>query len=285
MGCINIAGLLFARAVRLEREVRRAVCVGREPRPAYPSIYSRNPAVRYRRRRGRYWLAFGLLQATTLLVAAALERGSEIHINVTVLLVSLFVAVLTSFLAGLAPALRLSGVPSQMALRSGGRTGTERGQYRLRTAFVVAQVSLALILLVTAGLVFRMLSALQHSDFGFDPEHILTAEIDLSPVNYEHRGVMANFYMPLLQRVQTIPRVKSAGLIQVVPIQSWGWNSEVHIAGYPPNPPICHSRLLLRFRRSALTRQAARSLSRHAHFTARGDRERDVCQEVHPSRR
>jgi predicted permease len=101
----------------------------------------------------------------------------------------------------------------------------------------MTQVALALVLLITAGLVFRTLLELQHKDFGFDPDHILTAQIDLSPGSYEHRDVLADFYQPTLERVQTIPGVKSAGLIQLVPVQNWGWNSDVHIAGQPPNPP------------------------------------------------
>jgi len=102
---------------------------------------------------------------------------------------------------------------------------------------VIAQVALALLLVVTAGLLLRMLSGLMHTKFGFDPGNILVAEIDLSPGSYENRDVLANFYDPLLQRVKAIPGVRAAGLIQIVPIQNWGWNGEVHIAGQPPNPP------------------------------------------------
>jgi putative ABC transport system permease protein len=85
-----------------------------------------------------------------------------------------------------------------------------------------------------------------HTKFGFDPDNILVAEIDLSPGSYENRDVLANFYDPLLQRVKAIPGVRAAGLIQIVPIQNWGWNGEVHIAGQPPNPP--HEERLAEFR-------------------------------------
>lgn len=237
IGCVNIAGLLFAKGARMEGEVAVRSALGADRARLMRQFILETVLYAMVGGIAGIALAFGLLRATSLLLAAALQRGSEIHVNVSVLFFSLFVAIATSILAGLVPALRLSAVRSDAALRSGGRAGTGRGQHRLRAGFVIAQVALALVLLVTADLVFRMLSGLQHADFGFSPEHILTAEIDLSPGSYEHRGAIANFYNPMLERVQTIPGVKSAGLIQIVPIQNWGWNSDTHIAGYPPNPP------------------------------------------------
>ncbi len=237
IGCVNIAGLLFARGMRIQLElaVRSALGASRarliRQFLAETIIYALAGGV------AGIALAFGLLRATSVLLVAALSRGAEVRVNLPVLVASLAVAILTSVLAGLIPALRLSSLSANSVLRSGGRAGTDRGQHQLRAAFVITQVALALVLLVTAGLVFRALSGLQHADFGFTPDHILTAEIDLSPGSYEHRDVIADFYTPMLERVQTIPGVKSAGLIQVVPIQNWGWNSDVHIAGQPPNPP------------------------------------------------
>jgi hypothetical protein len=112
----------------------------------------------------------------------------------------------------------------------------DRGQRRLRAGFVSVQVALALVLLVTAGLVLRKLAELQHTDFGFDPSHILTAEIDLSPAEYEHRDAVAALYRPLVERVRAIPGVLDVGLIQLAPIQAWGWNFDVSIVGQPAPP-------------------------------------------------
>jgi predicted permease len=236
IGCVNIAGLLFARGVRIEREVAVRSALGATRARLGRQFLAETMLYAVVGATVGIALAFGLLQATSVLLVAALQRGAEIRINVTVLLVSVAAGILTSVLAGLGPALRVSAVSSSSALRSGSRAGNDQGQHRIRAAFVIAQVALALVLLVTADLVFRALSGLQRAEFGFDPAHILTAEIDLSPGNYEHRAAIANFYMPLLERAKTIPGVKSAGLIQIVPIQNWGWNSDVHIAGYPPNP-------------------------------------------------
>jgi len=237
IGCVNLAGLLFARGVRMEREVavRAALGAGRWRLMAQllweSTVYAAAGGVL------GIALAYGLLQATRVLLTAALRRGAEAQLNTPVLAASLAVAVLISVLAGLWPAVRLSGASAAVALRSGGRGGMDRGQSRLRAGFVSVQVALALVLLVTSGLVFRALARLQHAEFGFDPSHILAAEVDLSPATSPGRDVMAAFYRPLLERVRAIPGVREAGLIQLVPIENWGWNSDIHIADQPPSPP------------------------------------------------
>lgn len=104
-------------------------------------------------------LASALLQAVHLLVAAALTNSAEIVLNTTVLLEGSAAAIVTTLLAGLFPALRLSRVPANAALRSGGgRTGTNRHHLRLRAAFVVVQVALSLTLMFAGAIVFRALA-------------------------------------------------------------------------------------------------------------------------------
>lgn len=237
IGCINIAGLLFARGVRLEREVAVRSALGAARATLIRQFLVEN--ILYALGGGLIGsaLAYCLIRATSALLVASLARGTEVQMNLPALAASLAIALLTSLLAGLLPAIRLSGVSANLALRSGTRTGAARGQHRLRAAFVITQVALALVLLVTAGLLFRSLSALLHTNLGFNPDHILAAEIDLSPGSYPNRDVLAAFYTPLLERVRAIPGVEAAGLIQITPIQTWGWNSDVHIAGQPPNPP------------------------------------------------
>jgi putative ABC transport system permease protein len=102
---------------------------------------------------------------------------------------------------------------------------------------VMTQVALALVLLVTSGLLLRVLTGLRSEDLGFSADHLLTTEIDLSLDNYRGRDILKTFYEPLLERVRALPGVKSAGLIQLLPLREWGWNGDTHIVGKPPNPP------------------------------------------------
>ncbi len=237
IGCVNLAGLLFARGVRMEQEMAIRSALGASRSRLIARLLSENLVHAILGGALGLLLADVLLDATRRLLASALSRGAEVHLNGTVLAASLTVSILTSVIAGLWPALRLSTTSAANSLRSGNRGGMDRGQNRLRASFVCVQVSLAMVLLVTAGLVFRELARLQRSDFGFQPASILTAEVDLSPGTYENRDVVASFYTPLLEHVGSIPGVQSAGLIQIVPIQNWGWNSSVEIVGQPPPPP------------------------------------------------
>ncbi|MGB9145166.1 MAG: FtsX-like permease family protein, partial [Acidobacteriaceae bacterium] len=94
-----------------------------------------------------------------------------------------------------------------------------------------------LVLLVVAGVLLRVIADTRNESLGFDPQHIMAAEIDLSPGRYEHADAWANFYQPMLDRVSHLPGVEGAGLNDIVPIQNWGSNSEIHISGQPPYPP------------------------------------------------
>jgi predicted permease len=182
-------------------------------------------------------LAWAMLNLMRAFLIHALARGAEIQMNWTVLAAAIAVAVAASLAASLYPALRMAHVNPNSALKAGGSAGTERGQHRLRAAFVITQVALTLVLLVVSGMLVRMVARYRHADLGFDPAHILAADINLSPGRYQGRDEIADFYQPLFNRVAQIPSVRAVGVINLLPIQSWGSNSDIHIAGQPPYPP------------------------------------------------
>lgn len=158
--------------------------------------------------------------------------------NWIVFCVGTTIAMIVSLAASLYPAIRLSGVDPNRILKTGGSAGVSRGQRRLREGFVVVQLALTVVLLVVSTLLIRAVTRYRHVDLGFDPGQILTTEIDLSPARYKNRDVIANFYNPLLERVMHIPGVRSAGLINWLPIVSWGYDEgELHIADHPPYSP------------------------------------------------
>ena len=167
----------------------------------------------------------------------ALARGADVHMNWTVLGAAVAVSVLVSLAASLYPALRMSGVQPQQALKAGGSAGNARAQHRLRAGFIVSQVALTMVLLVVAGLLIRVVTQYRNTDLGFDPARILAVDLNPSPTRYAQRDMLLNFYQPLLERVQKIPGVRAAGLISLLPIDNWGSNSDIHIAGQPPTPP------------------------------------------------
>jgi hypothetical protein len=166
-----------------------------------------------------------------------LARGADIHLNLTVLVAAIAVAVISSLAASLYPAIRLSGIDPNRALKAGGSAGTERAQFRLRSGFVITQVALTLMLLVVASLLIRVVTRYRNTDLGFDPAHIFAVKLNLSRVRYQGRDVLSSFYKPLEERVSHLPGVKAAGFNTLLPIEQYGSNGDTHIAGQPPNPP------------------------------------------------
>ncbi len=237
IACVNVAGLLLARGVKREREMALRAAVGAGRLRLLRQMLTESLVLAFAGLGGGVLLSAALLAGMRTFLVDALARGAEIHLNCGILLVALGLAVLTSVTASLAPALRLSGADPNRALRSGGAAGTGRGQHRLRSAFVITQVAFSLVLLVLSGLLLRNLHALLNTNLGFDPQQILTEVINLSPGRYEGRDPLVSFYQPLLERVSHLPGVEAAGLINRVPIQSSGSNSEVHITGQPPYLP------------------------------------------------
>ncbi len=237
IGCVNVAGLLLARGVKREREMAMRVAIGAGRARLLMQLLTEGVLLALLGAVVGIGLAWTLLRAAHAFLISALARGADVEMNWVVLGAAIVVALTTSLVATLYPALRLSSVDPNTALKAGGAAGTGRRQHRLRAGFVVGQMALTLVLLFVAGLLLRVVSRYRHADLGFEPTHILTVPIEISRARYASLDVLANFYRPLEERVSHLPGVQAAGLISLLPIDSWGSNSDIHIAGQPPNPP------------------------------------------------
>ncbi len=237
IACVNLAGLLLARGVKREREVALRSAIGASRARLVRQMLTESLVLALVGASLGGMIAFGLLQAIRMLLISALSRGADVHLNLPVLLATIVIAVVTSFIAGSIPALRLSRIAPSSSLKAGGSAGTGRGQHRLRASFIVIQVALAMILMVTAGLLLRLLSGLSNTDLGFETRGILAMDVNLPQGTYKDRDPRTAFYDPLLEKVRAIPGVRSAGVIQLLPIESSGWNSDIAIVGQPPAPP------------------------------------------------
>ena len=236
IGCVNVAGLLLARGVKREREMAVRAAIGAGRAQLVRQLLIEGVLLSILGAAGGIFLAWTILGLMRAFLIKALARGADIHIDWTVLAVAIGSAAIVSLAASLLPALRLSGIDPNRALKSGASAGTQRGQHRLRSGFIVTQVALTMVLLVVAGLLIRMVTRYRDADLGFEPAHILSAEINLSPARYQDRDMIADFYQPLFNRLARLPGVRAVGVISLLPIQSWGSNSDIHIAGQPPNP-------------------------------------------------
>ena len=135
----------------------------------------------------------------------------------------------------MAPALLSSRTNFNSALKEGGRdtTATSRGN-RVRSALVVSEVALALMLLVGAGLLIKSFVNLQRVDPGFNPRSVLRADVILPRTRYPERNQSAAFYKQLLDRVAALPGVQSAGAVSTMPLGGGGTDSDFGIEGRPP---------------------------------------------------
>jgi predicted permease len=237
IGCVNVAGLLLARGVKRQREMAMRTAIGAGRARIVRQVLTEGLLLAALGAAGGVLLAWVMLSLMRAFLIHALARGADIHIDWTVLAAAISAAVVTSLAAALYPALRMAHADPASSLKAGGSGGTARGQHRLRAGFVITQVALTLVLVVVSGMLIRMVLHYSHADLGFDAARILSAEINLSPSRYQGRDLIADFYQPLFNRVAQIPGVRAVGVISLLPIQNWGSNSDIHIAGQPPYPP------------------------------------------------
>src|SRR5262245_2912735 len=144
---------------------------------------------------------------------------SQVEIDMRVLAFTLAVSTGAGFLFGLAPAIQLSRVDLIEGLKGGGRiAGGSMGQRRLRNGLIVAEVALAVVLLVSAGLLIRSIIHLHRASPGFNTGNLLTMNVWLPHAKYPDGPKWVAFYDQISQRIQALPGVRSAGLTNVLPI-------------------------------------------------------------------
>jgi predicted permease len=235
---VNVAGLLMARGIKREREMALRSAVGASRGRLMRQLVNESLVLCFAGLLGGILVGWMVLKAMNVFLVQAMSRGADIHLNLAVVAVAAALSLLASILASLSPAMRLSDADPNRALRAGSAgAGTGRSQHRLRSAFVITQVALSLVLLVVCGLLLKNLQGLLHTNLGIDPGKILTTRLDLSKGHYAGRDPIASFYNPLLEKIGHLPGVQGAGVIDLLPVQSWGDGYGIHITGQPPYPP------------------------------------------------
>jgi putative ABC transport system permease protein len=248
IACVNVAGMLLGRGVRREREMAMRTAIGASRTRLVRQLVTESVVLGVSGLAGGVLVSCLLLKIMNVFLVKSLARGADVHLNITVVAVALAISMVTSMLSSIVPALRLSRTDPNRALRAtGAGAGSGRNQHRMRSTFVIIQIALSFVLLVVSGLLLRNLRGLLSTDLGFDPSKILAMEIDLSPGRYNGRDPVTTFYRPLLEKISHIPGVEGAGIIDNLPMLSWGSSQEVHISGQPPSSPNQHKSSEIRF--------------------------------------
>jgi putative ABC transport system permease protein len=241
MACVNMACLLLARSARRQKEVALRYALGIQRRRLIQQFLTESVLLAMIAGALGLFLAYGALRLLPL-AGNSLPRVQEIHLDPAVLVFTFVISIVTGLLFGLAPALRNSQTPLSEALKEGGRTEeTGRGGRRTRSALVVAEIAIALVVLISAGLVLKSFQRLLHVDAGFDPSHVLTFRVDLpqsysadrDPIRDGAPPRVAAFFQQLVQRLEALPGAKAAGAISDLPLQGERWSKQINFPDRP----------------------------------------------------
>jgi putative ABC transport system permease protein len=232
IACVNVAGLMLARAAARDREISIRAALG-SGRPRLVRMLLTESLLL-----GTLGGALGLLLAfwgvdlLAALVQPSLPRLEPLSVDLPVLGFTLALSAATGILFGLAPALQMTKVDLQRSLKEGGR-GSTAGRHRLRQGLVVAEVALALMLLIGAGLAMQSFQRLVRVDPGLDPRGVLTVRLTLPESRYPDEARRAQFLERALERLRALPGVDAAGMVIPLPFSGEGWQSNYLIEGRP----------------------------------------------------
>ena len=220
IACANVGNLLLARAESRQKEIaiRTALGAGR----GRLTRQFLTESVLLSLIGGAAGLLLGTWGLRALLATSpdSIPRAAEITMDASVLAFTVGVSLFTGLLFGMAPMLHMSIKNLSNSLREGGdRSTSGSARQRLRGALVVAEVALAVVLVVGAGLMIRSFSALQDVDTGFDPEGLLTFRLYLSPSDYPQATAQMAFFDQLTDRLRALPGVTSASAMNGLPPQ------------------------------------------------------------------
>jgi len=217
IACANVASLLSARAAARTREFAVRSALGARRTRVVRQLITESLLLSLAGGALGLVIAKWGLKIILATVPGALPNSENIGVNLPVLLFALGISIAVGILFGLIPALKSSNVDLQRSLKAGGRssTGIQQGTQRV---LVVVQVSLTVVLLVGAALLFRTISHLWDVDPGFDPRHVITFKVGLSASVTNTPSSLRVAYRQLVERIRGIPGIQAADLTNLVPL-------------------------------------------------------------------
>ncbi|HVU47390.1 MAG TPA: ABC transporter permease [Terracidiphilus sp.] len=235
IACANLAGLLLVRVIRRRREIAVRLALGAGASAIVRQTLIETLALSIAGGLFGLVLAAVALRVGISFLPETLPRIDSISLDWQVVSFAIAAAILTGLACGVLPAVAAARTGVNETLKEGGRTGsTGGGHARLRSALVVSEIAVALVLLIASGLLLRSFEKLRTVNLGFHADHMLTAMYGLPQRQYSTQASIDEFNDSLLRRLQQLPGVKAAGVTSQLPASGNFSNSAFVADGYVP---------------------------------------------------
>ena len=241
IACANVANLLLVRAASRQRETAVRLALGASRMRLIRQTLTESVLLALLGGTLGLFISVWSIQALAHGIPEGFSKfipgWSRLGVNFNVLAFTFVVSLLAGTLAGLASVWHSTRTNLNEALKAGGRSDSGRGGHnRLRSALVVSEMALSLVLLIGAGLMVRSFAAMLRADLGIKPENVVAMETSLPPDEYKDENKRLDFYQQLMSRVGSLPGVQKVGGVDIVPFSS-GYNGlTFQIVGQTPFP-------------------------------------------------
>lgn len=240
IACANVASLLLTRSLARQKEVAIRAALGASRARVIRQLLTESTLLALAGGAAGLLIAYWGLGALVAVLPDsqlnALPFLKSLSIDSGILAFSFGLSLLTGIVFGLAPALQSTRLDLNEVLKEGGRNTAGGAGHRLRSALVMTEIALAVVLLVGAGLMMKSLLHLLQTNVGFNPEKVLTMTVSLPAAKYTEVNQQVNFFDQLTERVRTLPGVNGAGTVDRLPLQP-GNTTRFIVDGDPIPPP------------------------------------------------
>jgi putative ABC transport system permease protein len=235
IACANVANLLLARSVSRARELSIRAAIGAGRARLVRQLLTESVLLAMFGGIVGVLLASWLLRLFLFLAPDNFAGVQTIHIDAQVLIVTLAVALATGILFGLAPARHGFKVDPNESLRDmGARGATSAAGKGASRVLVVAEIGIAMVLVIGAGLMVKSLIRLQAQDTGFRSDGLLTFQVSLPQSAYPKNDTVVQTYDRILEQIASVPGVQAAGAVNMLPLVNFGFNTGFSLVGHPP---------------------------------------------------
>jgi predicted permease len=240
IACANVANLMLARAAARQKEIALRTALGARRLRVVRQLLTESLLLALLGSLLGLGLAWWGIEALVAISPRDLINLQGVGINLPVLAWTLAISLATGIIFGIAPALEATRLNLSEALNEGGKGAGGQGarSRRLRSVLVVTEVALALVLLVSAGLLVKSFARLRHIDTGFNPENVLTMVVRLAGAKYREDQQVVSFFRQATERLGALPGVRSVGIVNYLPLYGGlGSATGFTIEGQPAPPP------------------------------------------------